>query len=96
MTNKAVIKAVDLYGGELVRLVGNDGGTAQIPMNEFAIYVGARYAGALAGLPSAAANKWLSTYINDSAASPVPYAAAAGGGSLTVPVYSDGTIWRNA
>jgi hypothetical protein len=34
-------------------------------------------------------------YITDSAAAPVFSANAAGGGSLTIPVYSDGTNWKN-
>jgi hypothetical protein len=47
-------------------------------------------------LPAAnAALKGARATISDSAASPVFSAAAAGGGSLCVPVYCDGVIWRN-
>ena len=35
------------------------------------------------------------SFITDGAASPVFSAAAAGGGTLGTPVYSDGTTWRN-
>lgn len=96
MTNKLVVKSTDVVGVERIRLIGNDGGATEMQLSEFATWVSARYAGPLAGLPVAsAANKLLITFITDSAASPVAYAPAAGGGSLTVPVYSDGTTWRN-
>lgn len=51
---------------------------------------------AFASLPSAAtAGVGARHMISDGAASPVFSAAAAGGGSLATPVYSDGTTWRN-
>ncbi len=34
-------------------------------------------------------------YVTDALASPVFSAAAVGGGSLAIPVYCDGTVWRN-
>jgi hypothetical protein len=49
---------------------------------------------AFASLP-AAAHAGRRMFINNSPASPVFAAAAAGGGTLTIPVYDDGTIWRN-
>jgi len=47
-------------------------------------------------LPTAAsAGAGARSYITDGVASPVFSAAAAGGGTLGTPVYSDGTTWRN-
>lgn len=50
----------------------------------------------VANLPPASTfNKGVRTFITDSAASPVFGAAVTGGGSLYLPVYSDGANWRN-
>jgi len=49
-----------------------------------------------ATLPACTASlKGAHQFITDGAASPSFAAAAAGGGSLFLPVYCDGTIWRN-
>jgi hypothetical protein len=49
-----------------------------------------------ASLPTAAsAGSGARRFISDSPASPVFGAAAAGGGSLVLPVYSNGTAWLN-
>lgn len=50
----------------------------------------------VATLPSAATYKGGHANISDGAAVPVPYAVVAGGGTVYLPVYSDGTNWRNA
>ena len=44
---------------------------------------------------AASAGAGARSFITDGAASPVFSSAAAGGGTLGTPVYSDGTIWRN-
>lgn len=50
----------------------------------------------VAGLPAAAAgNKGARTFITDGAAVPVFGAIVSGAGSLFLPVFSDGTNWRN-
>lgn len=48
-----------------------------------------------ATLPAAASSSGMRTFISDGAATPTFTAAAAGGGTLFTPVYSDGTTWRN-
>lgn len=50
----------------------------------------------VADLPAASSfNKGNRAFVTDSAASPVLGSAATGGGSLYLPVYSDGSTWRN-
>ena len=96
MGNKQVVKAIDLLGLERIRLIGNDGSCTEMQMTEFATYVSARYSGVFAGLPAAStANKLFLSFITDAPASPTPYGVASGGGTLTIPVYSDGVTWRN-
>lgn len=54
------------------------------------------YSQTVANLPAAsAANKGMRTTITDGAATPVFGAVVAGSGSLILPVFSDGTNWRN-
>lgn len=49
----------------------------------------------VATLPAAAGNTGARTFITDGAAVPVFGAIAAGSGALFLPVFSDGTNWRN-
>jgi len=51
--------------------------------------------GVLADLPPAADYKGARTFITDAAAAPVYRAVATGGGAIFLPVFSDGTNWRN-
>jgi len=46
-------------------------------------------------LPAATTYKGARTFITDGAAVPVFGAVAVGGGALFLPVFSDGTNWRN-
>ncbi|PWT78227.1 MAG: hypothetical protein C5B60_01565 [Chloroflexi bacterium] len=71
--------------GSLLYRAGIQNPTSTLPANTYTF----------ATLPSAAANKGMLAIISDGAAAPVFSAAAAGGGSLSTAVYSDGTTWRN-
>jgi hypothetical protein len=51
--------------------------------------------GTVADLPPAADFKGARTFITDAAAAPVFRAVATGGGAIFLPVFSDGTDWRN-
>lgn len=51
--------------------------------------------GIVADLPTAADFKGARTFVTDGAAVPIFGAVAAGGGTLFLPVFSDGVDWRN-
>jgi hypothetical protein len=90
-------------GGDLIVNAAPAGTTGSTPnarsqvfriSNTKTVIVGATFT--YATLPSAStAGAGACCFISDGAATPTFSSAAAGGGSLFTPVYSDGTTWRN-
>lgn len=80
-------------GGASVFIVGSNGAIAASAIIGTTIRL--TTSTVVASLPAATAgNKGMKQFVTDGAAVPVFSAAPTGGGSLFLPVYSDGTTWR--
>lgn len=86
---RQLVRVIEIYFNQL------DSQTPNQAQSYAANYFYSLKSSTVADLPPAADYKGARTFITDAAAAPVFRAVVAGGGSIFLPVFSDGTNWRN-
>ena len=89
---RQLVRVIELYFNQLDSQTPNQ---AQSYAANYFYNIGYSTVAKLPTITAAADYKGARTFVTDAAAAPVFRAVATGGGSIFLPVFSDGTNWRN-